>query len=103
MAYQQCHTHIYHPYICSYIIYIYTFKIEGGGGGGWNNIDEMEPSDENPNGMTLIKGGVGGRGCNSDGLNYGNGGFGGGGGGCLYGGGGGGYIGLSEIDMTSDV
>lgn len=61
----------------------------------------MEQSDKNPNGMTLIKGGVGGRGCKSNTTNYGDGGFGGGGGGCLYGGGGGGYIGLSE--MTSDI
>lgn len=43
--------------------------------------------------MPLIRGGLGGFGCESGDEGYGNGGFGGGGGGCQTGGGGGGYIG----------
>lgn len=43
--------------------------------------------------MPLIRGGLGGFGCESGNEGYGNGGFGGGGGGCQTGGGGGGYIG----------
>ncbi|XP_011256082.1 ALK tyrosine kinase receptor isoform X1 [Camponotus floridanus] len=64
----------------------------GGPGGSWNSLWN-DSNQQNPAGMPLIHGGLGGFGCESGDQGYGNGGFGGGGGGCQTGGGGGGYIG----------
>jgi len=65
----------------------------GGPGGSWNASwsNSFEPRDIA--GMSLIRGGLGGFGCELRNESYGDGGFGGGGGGCQTGGGGGGYIG----------
>ncbi|XP_067210065.1 ALK tyrosine kinase receptor isoform X2 [Linepithema humile] len=65
----------------------------GGPGANWNGSWTNDSDRQNIAGMPLIRGGVGGLGCDSGKEDYGNGGFGGGGGGCHTGGGGGGYIG----------
>ncbi|KAL6257987.1 hypothetical protein P5V15_011582 [Pogonomyrmex californicus] len=61
----------------------------GGHGGSWNDTSFQREAS----GMSLSRGGIGGRGCETGTEGHGNGGFGGGGGGCRSGGGGGGYIG----------
>ncbi|KAL6421509.1 hypothetical protein ACFW04_014280 [Cataglyphis niger] len=70
-----------------------TSKDIGGSGGSWECLWTNDSNQQNSAGMPLIRGGLGGFGCESGDEGYGNGGFGGGGGGCQTGGGGGGYIG----------
>ncbi|XP_070151129.1 ALK tyrosine kinase receptor isoform X2 [Polyergus mexicanus] len=70
-----------------------TSKDLGGFGGSWDCLWTNNSNQQNSAGMPLIRGGLGGFGCESGDQGYGNGGFGGGGGGCQTGGGGGGYVG----------
>ncbi|XP_011304808.1 ALK tyrosine kinase receptor isoform X2 [Fopius arisanus] len=66
----------------------------GGAGGGWNTSSSTDMGSL-AMGKSLMKGGIGGKGCHerNNSLGFGDGGFGGGGGGCRTGGGGGGYLG----------
>lgn len=68
-------------------------RLLGGSGGSWDCLWTNDSNQQNSAGMPLIRGGLGGFGCESGDQGYGNGGFGGGGGGCKTGGGGGGYVG----------
>ncbi|XP_014489492.1 PREDICTED: ALK tyrosine kinase receptor isoform X2 [Dinoponera quadriceps] len=65
----------------------------GGPGASWNGQWSNNSDRQNAAGMSLVRSGLGGIGCEPGEQGHSNGGFGGGGGGCQTGGGGGGYIG----------
>lgn len=69
------------------------FIFSGGPGASWNGQWTNDSDHQSAAGTSLVRGGLGGLGCEPGEQGHSNGGYGGGGGGCQTGGGGGGYIG----------